>query len=89
MKQLASAFMVAALAGAGLVAQEIHSPTLLTTDHYLDWERVTDAQIAPDGSRIVYTRQTVNKQDEGGNLGCQHTPNPILPPLAHQRVARP
>jgi dipeptidyl aminopeptidase/acylaminoacyl peptidase len=64
MKHLASAFVVAALAGAGLVAQEIHSPTLLTTDHYLDWERVSDAQISPDGSRIVYTRQTVNKQDD-------------------------
>src|SRR4051812_46496468 len=42
---------------AGLGAQEKHSPTLLTTDHYMDLERVSDAQIAPDGSRIIYTRQ--------------------------------
>jgi dipeptidyl aminopeptidase/acylaminoacyl peptidase len=64
MKRLAVAFAIAAAAGAGLVAQEIRSTTLLTSDHYLDWERVSDAQISPDGARIVYTRQSVNKQDD-------------------------
>ena len=50
--------------GVGLLAQETRSATLLTTEHYLDWERVSDAQISPDGSRIVYTRQAVNKLED-------------------------
>ena len=48
----------------GLRAQEARSSTRLTTEHYLDWERVSDAQISPDGSRIVYTRQFVNQIDD-------------------------
>ena len=67
MKRLAVAASLALFAaggGAGLIAQETQSSTLLTTEHWLDWERVSDAQIAPDGSRIVYTRQTVNKQED-------------------------
>ena len=47
-----------------LRAQETRSDTLLTTEHYLDWERVTDVQISPDGSRIVYTRGFVNKLED-------------------------
>ena len=65
MKRLIGAFAVAAIAaGAGLRAQETRSDTLLTTDHWPDWERVSDAQIAPDSSRIVYTRQHVNKLED-------------------------
>jgi dipeptidyl aminopeptidase/acylaminoacyl peptidase len=52
------------MAGAALHAQETRSSTLLTTEHYLDWERVSDAQISPDGSRIVYTRQAVNQLED-------------------------
>ena len=37
--------LAAAIAGAALHAQETRSSTLLTTEHYLDWERVSDAQI--------------------------------------------
>src|SRR5258708_38045465 len=65
--KLTIAFGVAAIAAAGVVAlraQEIRSETLLTTEHWLDWERVSDAQISPDGSRIVYTRQHVNKLED-------------------------
>src|SRR5437868_3010075 len=64
MKRFIAAFSIAALAGAALAAQETRSATLLTTEHYLDWERVSDAQISPDGSRIVYTRQHVNKLED-------------------------
>ncbi len=64
MKRIVIAVTVAALAGAALVAQETHSTTLLTTEHYLDWERVSDAQIAPDGSRVLYTREHVNKMED-------------------------
>jgi dipeptidyl aminopeptidase/acylaminoacyl peptidase len=65
-RQLSAASVFAAtLAGALVVharagAQEQHSPTRLTTEHYMDLERVNDAQIAPDGSRVIYTRQHVN-----------------------------
>lgn len=45
-------------------AQETRSRELLTTEHYLDFERVSDAQISPDGSRILYTRQHVNKLED-------------------------
>ena len=64
MRRVIVAIAIAALAGAGLVAQETRSTTLLTTEHWLDWERVSDAQISPDGSRIVYTRQAVNTLED-------------------------
>src|SRR5439155_16438608 len=49
---------------AAVRAQESRSDTLLTTEHYLNWERVSDAQIAPDGARIIYTRQHVNTLED-------------------------
>src|SRR5438067_11506692 len=67
---LVSGSLVAIMLAGGLVAQtalraqETRSSTRLTTEHYLDWERVSDAQIAPDGSRIVYTRQHVNQLED-------------------------
>src|SRR5262245_20910734 len=36
----------------------------LNVEDYLDWEQVSDPQIAPDGSRILYTRQWVNRMDD-------------------------
>ena len=47
-----------------LRAQEKPSSTRLTTEHYLEWERVSDAQISPDGTRIIYTRQFVNQMND-------------------------
>jgi len=64
MKRFLAAVSVAILAGSGLVAQETRSSTRLTTEHYLDWERVSDAQISPDASRVLYTRDHVNKQED-------------------------
>jgi dipeptidyl aminopeptidase/acylaminoacyl peptidase len=64
MKRLLIAVVAAAIVGAVAVAQETRSATRLTTEHYLDWERVNDAQIAPDASRIAYTRQHVDKQHD-------------------------
>jgi dipeptidyl aminopeptidase/acylaminoacyl peptidase len=60
MKRMFAAVVIASIAGAIAAAQETRSTTRLTTEHYLDWERVNDVQISPDGSRIVYTRQHVN-----------------------------
>ncbi len=45
-------------------AQEVASDTLLTVDHYLNWERATDPQISPDGSQVVYTRSTVDQMKD-------------------------
>jgi dipeptidyl aminopeptidase/acylaminoacyl peptidase len=45
-------------------AQETRSATRLTNDHYFDFERVSNAQISPDGARIVYTRQQANKIED-------------------------
>jgi len=45
-------------------AQETPSDTLLTVDHFLDWEQVGDPQISPDGSQIIYGRRWVNKMED-------------------------
>src|SRR5260370_28020529 len=52
------------LAPATARAQETASDTLLTVNHYLDWETVSDPQISPDGSQILYTRRWVNKIED-------------------------
>jgi len=57
---IAAAVMFAAVTAGGVSAQEKPSETRLTTEHYLDLERVGDAQISPDGRRIIYTRQQAN-----------------------------
>jgi dipeptidyl aminopeptidase/acylaminoacyl peptidase len=56
------AFVIAPLAASS--AQEKRSDTLLTVDHYLDFEQVGDPQISPDGKQIVYARRFVNKIDD-------------------------
>src|SRR5512135_1374090 len=45
-------------------AQETASDTLLTVDHYLDWEQVNDPQLSPDGSQLIYTRSWVNRLED-------------------------
>ncbi len=45
-------------------AQEVPSDTLLTVNHFLDWEHASDPQISPDTSQIVYTRWSVNKRTD-------------------------
>ncbi|HXL33928.1 MAG TPA: prolyl oligopeptidase family serine peptidase, partial [Gemmatimonadales bacterium] len=62
-------FGLVAVLGIALVvapasAQEAASDTLLTVNHYLDWEQVSDPQISPDGAQIVYTRRWVNKLED-------------------------
>ena len=64
MKRVVIASALAIVIGASLVAQETRSATRLTTEHYLDWERVSDVQISPDGSRVLYTREHVNKLED-------------------------
>ena len=45
-------------------AQETPSDTLLTVQHYLNWEQVGDPQISPDGTQIVYARRWINQQED-------------------------
>ena len=54
----------ASLAVFTAASQETRSATRLTNDHYFDFERVNNAQISPDGARIVYTRQQANKIED-------------------------
>src|SRR5256885_5537894 len=49
--------------------QETASDTLLTVNHYLDWEQVADPQASPDGSQIIYTRRWVNKLEDRWDSG--------------------
>src|SRR5438309_2340536 len=58
------ALFAPALVAPPAAAQETASDTLLTVDHYLDWEQVADPQISPDGAQIVYTRRWVNKLED-------------------------
>lgn len=43
---------------------QVASDTLLQVKHYLDWESVSDPQISPDGSQILYTRRWVDRMDD-------------------------
>jgi len=65
-KMLAALVVAApmALAAGAAQAQEKPSATRMTTEHYFDLERIGDAQISPDGSRIIYTRNQVNRLDD-------------------------
>ena len=47
-----------------LPAQEKAVDTLLTVNHYLDFETVAGATISPDGKRIIYTRRFVDRQKD-------------------------
>jgi len=50
-------------------SQETASDTLLTVNHYLDWEQVADPQVSPNGAQIVYTRRWVNKVEDRWDSG--------------------
>ncbi|MBL8988339.1 MAG: S9 family peptidase [Gemmatimonadetes bacterium] len=65
--QFAAASVALAVLGAAAgsaVAQETPSDTLLTVQHYLNWEQVADPQISPDGSQIVYARRWINQLED-------------------------
>ena len=54
----ALALVAVAVPGAPTHAQ---TPRPLSLDTWLDWERVSDPRISPDGSQVVYTRGWVDK----------------------------
>ncbi len=45
-------------------AQEVRSDTLLTVEHYLDFEQVSEPRISPDGKQVIYTRRWVNALED-------------------------
>jgi dipeptidyl aminopeptidase/acylaminoacyl peptidase len=58
---------VAALIAAGVSSsngQETPSANRFTTEHYFELERVSSAQISPDGARIVYAREQANRLED-------------------------
>ncbi len=52
------------LAAPTLSAQETPSDTLLTVQHFLNWEQVGDPRISPDGTQIVYARRWINQMED-------------------------
>ena len=46
--------LVLAIAPTPAVAQETPSDTLLTVQHYMNYETVEDPRLSPDGTQIVY-----------------------------------
>src|SRR5690554_4793258 len=46
------------------VASAQQATRTLTLDMYLDWERVSDPRLSPDGSQIVFTRGWVDKVND-------------------------
>ncbi len=47
---------------APLQAQETPSDTLLTIEHYLDYETVSEPRLSPDGTRILFSRNWINRK---------------------------
>jgi dipeptidyl aminopeptidase/acylaminoacyl peptidase len=62
MKRMALAFVLVSLPA--LITAQSAPADRLTLDLYLEYETVSDPQISPDGSQIVYTRQYVDKQND-------------------------
>src|SRR5437762_13340773 len=63
MRTLTVAVVLAVCLSPRLTAQETASDTLLTVNHYLDWEQVGDPQVSPNGAQIIYTRRWVRSEE--------------------------
>ena len=63
---VATLFAFCVLPAAG---QETHSNDRFTTQHYFELERVSNAQISPDGARLVYAREQVNRLEDKWDPG--------------------
>ena len=69
MRSMSIAAVLAVCLSPAVAAQETASDTLLTVNHYLDWEQVADPQVSPNGAQIVYTRRWVNKIEDRWDSG--------------------
>src|ERR1043166_4856998 len=64
--------------------QSASSDTLFSVAKYLDYEQVADPQVAPDGTRIIYTRRYVNQIEDRWDaalwiMNSDGTRNRLLP----------
>ena len=55
---------VALMPVAAARAQEVSMDGRLSADLFLDWERVSNPQISPDGAQIIYTRSMVDRMED-------------------------
>ena len=53
-----------ALIGLSAATAPVAAQTPLSLDTWLDWERVSDPRISPDGSQVVYTHGWVDKMND-------------------------
>ncbi|MDH3732587.1 MAG: S9 family peptidase [Gemmatimonadota bacterium] len=60
-RRFTCAVVLALLATAHAPQAEAQSDGRLSVETWLDWERVSDPRISPDGSRVIYTLRWVNK----------------------------
>lgn len=63
-RRLAATTGFIAICLATALAQEKPSADRFTTEHYFELERISNAQISPDGAHIVYTRQQANRLED-------------------------
>ena len=71
-RSLAWSLLPVALAAGALAPHSAFAPRfasaqegdVLALETWLDWERVSDPRISPDGSRVVYTREWVDKMND-------------------------
>ena len=64
---IATASVIALSAGAAPIAQRAETPVKsdrLTLETFLEMETVSDPQLSPDGTQIIYTRGWVDKMND-------------------------
>jgi dipeptidyl aminopeptidase/acylaminoacyl peptidase len=57
-------FLLLGLTASSVAAQQTPSEANLQLAAWLDWERVSDPRISPDGSSVIYTRRWVDKLND-------------------------
>ena len=72
-----------------LIAAQAPATDRLTLDQYLDFETVTDPQISPDGSQIIYTRGWVDKVNDARVVALDHERRRQQEPLPGRAAAAP
>ena len=60
----ASLLLVLFVGAAPLSAQNGNGLKTLSLDMYMDWERVSNPQISPDGQHVVYTRGWIDQMND-------------------------
>ncbi|MBO6505854.1 MAG: S9 family peptidase [Kordiimonadaceae bacterium] len=56
--------LCAAIAAIALLATSVSAADTITPEMYMNWERVNDAQLSPDGSQVAYVRSRVDEMND-------------------------